>query len=76
MRLSDIQNKDIIKVSDGSLLGNIIDVEINNDGNVVSLIVFNKKGSIFSFKTKDEIYVNWGEINKIGEDVILVDKSI
>ena len=75
MRLSDIQNKDIVKVSDGSLLGNIIDVEVNSEGKILNLIVFNKKGSIFSFKGKDEIFIKWNEIKKIGEDVILVDNN-
>ena len=75
MRLSDIQNKDIVKVSDGSLLGNIIDVEVNSEGKILNLIVFNKKGSIFSFKGKDEIFIKLKKIKKIGEDVILVDNN-
>ena len=76
MRLSDLQNKDIVLVSDGSLLGNIIDVEVSNDGVIEKLIIYNKKGSFFSFKNKDEIFIEWKKIKKIGEDVILVDKNL
>lgn len=75
MRLSELQGKDIINVSDGKKIGNIIDVNIDENGNMKSLIV--EKSGIFSrFSSKYEVEVGWSQITKIGEDVILVSIDI
>lgn len=73
MRLSDLQNKDIISVIDGKNIGNIIDIEINEEGNKIDLIVEKHKFILSSFSNKKEITIKWDQIKKIGEDVILVD---
>lgn len=73
MRLSDLQSKDVINVIDGSMIGNIIDIKIDNDGNMEGLIVEKSKFLISMFTTKNEVEVKWGQIEKIGEDVILVN---
>ena len=39
MRLSDLQNKDVVNLVDGKKVGNIIDVAINSDGKMDELIV-------------------------------------
>ena len=40
MRLSDLQNKDVVYISTGQRIGNVIDIEISNDtGNVLSMII-------------------------------------
>lgn len=71
MRLSDLQGKDIVNVVDGKKIGNIIDVNITLDGNMVSLVV--DKGRFLSrFSNKDEVEIKWDQVKKIGEDVILV----
>lgn len=73
MRLSDLQNKTVINVIDGKNIGNIIDLEINEDGNAVGLIVEKYKFLLSSFSSKKEIIIKWDQIKKIGEDVILVN---
>ena len=70
MRLSDLQCKDIINVNDGKMVGSIIDVLINDDGSMDSLIV--ERGKFFSKFSHGEIEVKWNQVKKIGEDVILV----
>ena len=71
MRLSDLQNKDIVSVSDGKNIGSIIDVNIDYNGNIESLVIeANKK--FLSFNKNDDYTVDWKDITKIGEDVILV----
>jgi len=72
MRLSDLQNKDIVNMKDGKKIGNIIDVIIDNNGNMESLIV-QKSKFINMFSSSNEFEVKWNQIKKIGEDVILVD---
>lgn len=76
MRLSDIQNKDVISITTGMKIGSIIDVKVDSEsGKIVSFIIEKKKfPSVFS--NQEEIEVLWSEISKIGEDVILVESSI
>ena len=73
MRLSEIQNKDVINLTTGMKIGNIIDIKINSEsGKIESLILERKKFSSI-FNSNDEIEIYWTQINKIGEDVILVE---
>ncbi len=73
MRLSDLQHKDVINMLDGKLVGNIIDVSINAfNGNMETLIVEKSKFFVSLFSNKNEIEIKWEQIEKIGEDVILV----
>ena len=76
MRLSDLQSKNIVSVSDGKNIGNIIDVKIDEEtGAIISLIIEGNK-SFFSFSNRGvDTEINWKHITKIGEDVILVKKS-
>ncbi len=73
MRLSDLQDKDIVNVLDGRKIGNIIDVSISENGSMIGLIV--EKNKFFSsfFSGNGEVEITWNHIKKIGEDVILVE---
>lgn len=73
MRLSEIQNKDVINVNTGEKIGNIIDVKINIDTGKIEYFVLEKKKFSSFFSSNDEIQVYYEQINKIGEDVILVE---
>ncbi len=74
MRLSELQNKNLVNVSNGKNIGNIKDVNIDyQSGNIKSFII-ESKGSILTFLNKDnDMEVKWNDIQKIGEDVILVN---
>ena len=71
MRLSDLQNKDVLNYEDGKVIGKIIDVIIS-DGKIDKLIVEKYKFIISMFTSHNEIEIPWENISKIGEDVILV----
>ena len=73
MRISELQNKTVVNINDGKNVGSIIDLEINNEGSAVGLIVEKHKLLIYSFINKKELIIKWNQIEKIGEDVILVD---
>ena len=75
MRLSELQTKKIISVLSGKNIGSIIDVEINDNGNVIFLIIEQGRNSIFNLNKESDIKVSWEEITKIGEDVILIKKN-
>ncbi len=73
MFLSDMQNKDIVSVRDGRKIGHIIDAEISMEGNIVYLVVEPKKNFKKIFGNSAETKISFKDINKIGEDVILVN---
>ena len=77
MRLSDLQNKSIVSVTDGRNIGNIIDVKIDEvTGSILSLIIEGSK-NFFSFSNKGlDTEISWKHIEKIGEDVILVNITL
>lgn len=74
MRLSELQEKDIINLNDGRKLGKIIDVTVDN-GKIYNFIIEPKR-TFFSFIRKnEEISVCWDDISKIGTDVILINSN-
>ncbi len=76
MRLSDLQNKNIINIEDGKLIGTIIDVLIDKEGLTQSLIVQKSKFFASFLPSSTEVEIKWKQIKKIGEDVILVSMSL
>ena len=76
MRLSDLQSKDIIALEDGKKIGNIIDVAIDDKGNMIALIVQKSKFLNNIFSSQSEVEIKWNQVKKIGEDVILVNTNI
>lgn len=75
MRLSELQTKKIINITDGKNVGSIIDIKISENGNVESLIIESNK-NFFSLNKEIDSEVPWKDITKIGEDVILVKSDI
>ena len=73
MRLSEIQNKDVINLNSGMKVGNIIDIKINSETGKIETLILEKKKFSSIFNSNDEIEIYWTQINKIGEDVILVE---
>ena len=74
MRLSDLQSKKIINITDGKSIGNIIDVYVEDNGSIESFIIETNK-NFFSLNKESDIKIAWKDITKIGEDVILVKMS-
>ena len=77
MRLSDLQNKYIVNVNDGKNIENIKDIKIDeNNGSIMSLVIEPNKNFSFFSKGKVDTEIAWNTIEKIGEDVILVNISL
>ena len=72
MLLSSLQDKDVVNLDDGKVIGRIIDVIIDDKGIINKLVVERYKFIISRFTNGNEIEISWNQINKIGEDVILV----
>ncbi|MGM0500946.1 MAG: YlmC/YmxH family sporulation protein [Bacillota bacterium] len=73
MRTSELTTKDVVDISNGQRLGEIIDIDIDLAEGKIKGIVIPKQAGLFNFLSKPEnTYVSWDDIHKIGEDVILV----
>lgn len=72
MLISDLQRKDIINMTTGSRIGKIIDIDVNEDGLINSLIVGELK-MMKRFNNSSETRISFKQIKTIGSDVILVD---
>ena len=76
MNLSDLQEKEVIDISTGKRIGTIIDVTFTVAGNISKLILEDRKASRKLFgNSKEDVYLDWKQIIKIGDDIILVDSK-
>lgn len=75
MRLSELQSKKIINITDGKSIGSIIDIKILENGAIESLIIESSR-NFFSLNKETDAEIPWKNITKIGEDVILVKSNI
>jgi YlmC/YmxH family sporulation protein len=74
MLLSCIQNLEVINVVDGRNIGNIVDMEIEPiSGQILCIYVEICSGLFNLFNKAEKIVLNWEQIVKIGEDVIIVN---
>ncbi len=74
MKISDLQSKDIVNMENGKRLGHLTDLDINLTTGQIDAIIINGTGKMMSFFNRDteEFVIPWGNIVKIGNDVILV----
>ena len=73
--IADLRDKEIINLCDGRKLGCVCDVEIDTcDGKVVAIVASGDQSG-FCFGKNDEITIPWDKIEKIGEDIIIVNFS-
>ena len=73
-RISELQNKEVVNVADGTRYGYIADLEIDGKtGQTLFLVVSAKSRCTLLFaKNRDKIF-HWSSIKRIGRDIILVD---
>jgi YlmC/YmxH family sporulation protein len=70
----DLRQKEIVNVNDGARYGFVSDLELNSaDGKIVALIVPGPGRVLGVFGRDQEYRIPWENINKIGDDVILVN---
>ena len=72
MFLGDLQTKDVVNINDGKNLGRIVDVEIDSEGKIVNIVIEKRKFFKRFFNNGSQINIMYQEINKIGDDVILI----
>ncbi|WP_041122328.1 YlmC/YmxH family sporulation protein [Jeotgalibacillus alimentarius] len=70
MRISDLQSKDIVSITDGKKLGLIADIDLNVKTGMIDSFILHSSGGWFS--KGEEVKIMWKDVAKIGNDVILV----
>ena len=74
IRITDLNCKEVICVSDGRRLGFVSDVEIEiPSGKVLAIIVPGPCRILGLVGRKDDFVIPWNCIKRIGPDIILVD---
>ena len=74
-RMRDLRCKEVINISDGCRLGFVSDVDIRIPEVQVIAIVVNGPCRFFGlFGRGEEFYIPWECIQRIGDDIILIDK--
>ena len=73
-RVADLQKKEVINITDGKRLGFVYDVEIDLEtGRIGSIIIPGGYRFFGLFGKGEEYVVNYEQIKKIGDDIILVE---
>lgn len=72
-RLSELRNKEVINIKEGTRLGFISDVEFDmSTGKVLSVIVPGPSKFSSVFGKRDDYMIPFADIQKTGNDIILV----
>ena len=74
-RFTALRRKEVINLCDGCRLGYVGDVEVTvPEGAVKAIIVFGPCRFFGLFGRGEEYYIPWECIQRIGDDIILIDK--
>ena len=74
-RIRDMRRKEVINICDGCRLGYVADVDVKiPEWQVLDIVVLGPCRFFGLFGRGEEYYVPWGCIQRIGDDIILVDK--
>ena len=76
-RMRDLRCKEVINISDGCRLGFVSDVDIRiPEGQVIAIVVNGPCRFFGLFGRGEEFYIPWDCIQRIGDDIILIDKPL
>ena len=74
-RIQNLRRKEVINICDGCRLGYVADVDIQiPEGRVIAIVVYGPCRFFGLFGRGEEYYVPWDSIQRIGDDIILIDK--
>ena len=73
-RVYDLRYKNVINITDGSILGCVNDIEIDtSDAKIISVIIYGKYKLFGLLGREKDIMIPWCDIKIIGEDAVLVN---
>ena len=75
-RFRDLRRKEVININDGSRLGPVGDVDLQlPEGQVAAIVVYGPARFFGFFGPREEFYIPWDCIQRIGDDIILIDRT-
>lgn len=75
--LSQLKSKEVIALDGGRRLGHISDVEIDFERScIVALVLPEERGRMIFFEPRQERCIPWEQVERVGEDVVLVRESV
>ncbi len=75
--LSDLRNKEVISIRDGSRLGFIDDAEFDTEkASIRSFVIYGRPKFFGFFGREDDVVIKCSEIEVIGEDTVLVRMAV
>ena len=76
-RIRDLRCKEVINICDGCRIGYVEDVDIRiPEGQVTAVVVYGPCRFFGLFGRGEEYYIPWECIQRIGDDIILIDKPV
>ena len=72
MQLKDLQNRDVVNVTDGNKLARITDIEIDFETGKIKELTISKYKSFLGIGS-NKIKITWDKIVKLGGEVIIVN---
>ena len=76
-RFADLRRKEVINIRDGARLGYVYDIEISAaEGRIEGIVVPGPRTFFGLFAGSEDYIISWEEIEKIGEDIILVSVQL
>ena len=74
IKISELKSLDVINIATGKKLGYVKDIELDLEAGYVTAIVLPGENNFFKIFFKNEDYIiPWENIEKIGDDVVLVN---
>ena len=72
-RIQELRHKEVVCLSDGTILGTVCDVIFDTDtASILSIVIFGKPRLFGMLGREDDYIINWNQIEIIGEDTILI----
>lgn len=72
-RLSDLRDKEVVNITNGSCMGCVSDLEIDTCcAKVTALVIYGRPRLFGLLGRDDDVVICWDEIQCIGEDTVLV----
>lgn len=74
MTVGELCERDIVNVQSGANLGRVDDLAFSPETAAITHVVLYGRLKLFGLLGREEdVYIPWNDIQKIGEDVLLVD---
>lgn len=74
VKISELQAKDVVSITDGKRLGQIGDLDIDLENGVIRAVIVPGGGRFLGmFGNAQDYVIPWNQIVKIGADVVLVE---